>query len=116
MRESITLLRQLLFRQKRGELHTVTKLLKLSDLPPERRTGGGNYPKIVKASDLPGYREMMDRTWAFEIWKQDHCFDERKEVCRECCSGGVMLGISCRRGGRLYRKSQKKLGSEGKAS
>lgn len=116
MREFIALLRKLLFRQKRGEPHTVTKLLKPSDLAPERRTGGGNSLKIVKASDLPGYQEMMDRTWAFEIWKQEYCFDERKAVCRECCSGGVMLGISCDRGNRLYRKSQKKLGSEGKVS
>lgn len=37
----------------------------------------------------------VDVIYEIQQWKNDNCFDEDKNYCQVCCSGGMMLGAMC---------------------
>lgn len=54
-------------------------------------------PPIKRCSEDPDCRRAIHAGFAAEAWKAEHCFDETKALCRECCSGGSMMGAACKK-------------------
>jgi len=40
-------------------------------------------------------KKALRRSWEIEDWKRENCYRPEYIHCRECCSGGKMLGSMC---------------------
>lgn len=49
-------------------------------------------------------KEILNFSWEVEKWKYNFCFNKSNPRCKDCCSGGIMLGSFCKKMEEEYKK------------